>query len=188
MTVKHIQKFFVQQKFTMMVNRYEILLANPDGTPGPMMAFAEQKRLALREEVTFYADAGRAQKVFSFKARKVIDLSSGYDIFDETGNVIGFFRKDFGASLLRSTFHLEGEGFQATGQEVNQVVAILRRFTDISFLPVHFSFTDAGGAPMLSSSRQMSLRDKYQVEVPDQRVDFRVAAAMAVALDVLMAR
>jgi hypothetical protein len=32
------------------------------------------------------------------------------------------------------------------------------------------------------------VRDKYTVNVPDQRVDFRVAAAVAVAMDALMAR
>ncbi|GCD90862.1 hypothetical protein NLS1_28680 [Nocardioides sp. LS1] len=40
----------------------------------------------------------------------------------------------------------------------------------------------------MSSERQATLRDKYTVTVPDQRVDFRVAAAVAVGLDALMAR
>jgi len=34
----------------------------------------------------------------------------------------------------------------------------------------------------------MTLGDRYRVTVPDQRVDFRVAAAVAVALDALMGR
>jgi hypothetical protein len=32
------------------------------------------------------------------------------------------------------------------------------------------------------------LRDKYTVTVPDARVDFRVAAAVAIAVDALMSR
>jgi hypothetical protein len=40
----------------------------------------------------------------------------------------------------------------------------------------------------MSVERQASVRDKYTVTVPDQRVDFRVAAAMAVGCDVLMSR
>jgi hypothetical protein len=36
--------------------------------------------------------------------------------------------------------------------------------------------------------RQGSVRDKYTVHVPDQRVDFRVAAAVAVAMHALMGR
>ena len=185
----YLPQFFLKQKLTLMVNRYEIYATNPDGSLGQLMAFAEQKRMAFREEVTFYTDSTRTRKVFGFKARKVIDLGSGYDITDETGQPIGFFRKDFGASLLRSTFHLEGPGFAGTGQERNMVVSLLRRFTDIGFLPVHFDFVDAQtGAPLMSSTRRMSIGDRYTIDVPDERVDFRIAAAMAVGLDALMSR
>jgi len=185
----HLSQFFVKQKLTMMVNRYEVLTANPDGSIGPLLALAEQKRFAFKEQVTFFADAAKTQPVFGFKARQVMDLNAGYDVTDAQGSQIGFFRKDFGASLLRSTFHIEGPGYAGTGQERNQVVAIVRRFTDIPFLPIHFDFTDgATGQLLLSSTRQMSMRDKYTVTVPDPRVDFRVAAAVAVAMDVLMGR
>ncbi|MGZ6748826.1 MAG: hypothetical protein ACXVD3_13110, partial [Nocardioides sp.] len=181
-------QFFVKQKFAMMTNRYEIYAANPDGSFGALMGLAEQKKLAFKEQVTFYSDETKTRPVFAFKARKVVDLGSGYDVTDETGQQIGFFKKDFGASLLRSTFHVEGPGFTGVGQERSQLVALLRRFTDISFLPFHFDFVDAAGAPLMSSERQMTLRDKYTVTVPDQRVDFRVAAAVAVGLDALMSR
>jgi hypothetical protein len=47
----------------------------------------------------------------------------------------------------------------------------------------HFDFVDtATGQPVLSSERQKSVRDRYPVDVPDPRVDFRVAASIAVAL------
>jgi len=184
----YVPQFLLKQKLTMMVNRYEILALNPDGTPGQLMALAEQKRMAFKEQVTFFTDQTKTRPVFGFKARKVMDLGSGYDVTDENGQPIGFFRKDFGKSLLRSTFHVEGPGFAGTGQERNMVVAILRRFTDIPFLPVHFDFVDPEGRQLLSSTRRASIGDRYTVTVPDQRVDFRFAAAMAVALDALMAR
>jgi hypothetical protein len=40
----------------------------------------------------------------------------------------------------------------------------------------------------MSSERQFSLRDRCTVSVPDARVDFRLAAAMAVGLDALLQR
>ena len=40
----------------------------------------------------------------------------------------------------------------------------------------------------MSVERQFQLRDRYTVTVPDERVDFRVAAAIAVGLDALMQR
>jgi hypothetical protein len=41
---------------------------------------------------------------------------------------------------------------------------------------------------VMSVERQFSLRDRYTVKVPDPRLDFRLAAAMAVGLDALMGR
>jgi uncharacterized protein YxjI len=188
MTAMYLPTFFVKQKFAMTTNRYELFAANPDGSFGQSMGLAEQKRLAFKEEVTFYADDTKSRPVFSFKARKKIDLNAGYDIFDEQRNQIGFFRKDFGASLMRSTFHIEGPGYAGTGQERSQAIAIIRRFTDIPFLPIHFDFVSSEGQPLLGVERQGSVRDKYTVHVPDQRIDFRVAAAVAVGLDALMQR
>ncbi len=115
----HLPNFYLKQKFAMTTNRYELLAANPDGSFGASLGVAQQKRMAFKEEVTFYADETKARPVFSFKARKAIDLNAGYDIFDEARQQIGFFRKDFGKSLLRSTFHGEGPGFAGTGQERN---------------------------------------------------------------------
>lgn len=185
----HVPRFFVKQKITMMVNRYEVVAANPDGSLGQVIAVAQQKRMAFKEQVTFFADESRTRPVFAFKARRKLDLNAGYDITDEAGRPLGFFKKEFGASLLRSTFLVEGPGYAGRGQERNQAVALVRRFTDVPFLRFHFDFTDAQtGQLLFSSDRQASLRDKYTVEVPDPRVDFRVAAAVAVGLDALMGR
>ena len=183
-----LPQFFVKQKFAMTTNVYQLVEAMPDGSEGRLMGYAQQKRMAFKEEVTFYTDESKARPVFSFKARKRLDLNAGYDIFDEGGTQIGYFKKDFGASLMRSTYHLEGPGYTGTGQERSQATAILRRFTDLPFLSIHFDFVSSDGTPLMSSERQFKLRDRYTVTVPDQRVDFRVAAAVAVGLDALMQR
>lgn len=182
----YVPGFVVNQKLTLMVNRYEIRAIGPDGQPGQILAFAEQKRMAFREQVTFFADESRTRVVFSFKARQVIDLNAGYDVFDERGEAIGFFRKDFGKSLLRSTFQLNGPYVNAIGQERSAAIAIIRRFIDLP-LTFHFDFHD-GPNLVMSVERQFSLRDRYVVNVPYQGLDFRVAAAMTVGLDALMAR
>ena len=184
----YLPHFVVKQKLTLMVNRYEVSESDEAGNPTRLMALAEQKRMAFKEQVTFFSDASKARPVFGFKARKKLDLNAGYDITDESGAQIGFFRKDFGASLLRSTFHVEGPGYTGTGQERSQVVGLLRRFTDLDFIPIHFDFVDSAGSPLFSVERKMSFGDRYRVTVPDQRVDFRVAAAVAVGLDALMSR
>lgn len=181
-------RFFVKQRITMMVNRYEIREANADGSEGAVIAVAQQKRLAFKEQVTFYADEARTRAVFSFKARQAIDLAAVYDVTDGAGQSLGSFQKDFAASLLRSSFHLVAPGIDAYGRERNQIVGVIRRFVDLPFA-FHFDFTDKqSGAIVMSSERQFSLRDRYTVTVPDRRIDFRLAAAMAVGLDALLGR
>jgi uncharacterized protein YxjI len=192
--LSQLERFAVKQRITMMVNRYEIRELGADGTEGGLLAIAQQKRMAFKEEVTFYADEERSEPVFSFKARKRVDLAAAYDVRDGLGNDIGWFRKDFGKSLLRSTWHLGAAGIEATGQERSAGVAIARRAWEL--LPIdlpspfvfHFDFVDAGGQLVMTSQRKRSLRDRYEVTVPGARLDGRVAAAMAVALDALQSR
>jgi hypothetical protein len=194
MVVPH---FYVRQRITVMINRYEIRAANPDGSEGELLALAEQKRMKIKEEVNFFADESKTRRVFSFKARQRLDVHAQHDVFDEYGQPIGMFSKQFGASLLRSTWNLSAPGLEAVGTERNAFIAILRRIWDLIpyigdiWVPFvfHFDFTDTRtGAPVMSSERIPAIRDRYNVTVPDPRVDFRLAAAMAVALDALQSR
>jgi uncharacterized protein YxjI len=182
-------RFLVRQKITLMVNRYVVHLEQPDGSEGPAVAFAEQKRMAFKEQVTLFTDESRAQVLAGFKARKVVDLGSGYDVVDGAGNSIGFFKKDFAASLLRSTWHLQQPGLPTiTGQERNLLVSIVRRFVDqLSWLPYHFDF-GVGAQIAFSVERKWGVRDRYLVDIHDPRLDRRLVIAMAVALDALQSR
>lgn len=192
----HVPRFVVHQRITMMVNRYEIRALAPDGTEAELLAFAQQKRMTFKEQVTFYADERKTRPVFSFKARQRLDIHAENDVFDESGRPLGMFRKDFTKSLLRSTWHLSAPGIEAVGQERRAGIAVLRRVWDV--LPVvgdipvpflfHFDFVDRDGATLMTSERQRSVRDRYTVTVPDPRLDFRVAASMAVALDAFQGR
>jgi hypothetical protein len=192
-----VPRFFIRQRITVMVNRYEIRAANPDGSEGQLMALAEQKRMKLKEEVIFYADESKTRPVFSFKARQRLDVHAEHDVFDEYGRPLGYFSKQFAASLLRSTWNLVTPAFQSVGRERRPVIAILRRIWELIpwlgeiWVPFvfHFDFVDtATGQTVLVSERQKAIRDRYDVTVPDPRLDFRVAACMAVALDALQSR
>ena len=188
-TLQTQTRLILRQKITMMINRYVVHITEPDGSEGPVVAFAEQQRLALKEQVTLYTDESRGEALAAFKARKVIDLASGYDVVDASGNAIGLFRKEFAKSLLRSTWHLQQPGLPTlTGQERNPVVAILRRFTDsLSWLPYHFDFS-VGASIAFSVERRWGLRDRYAIELNAPRLDRRLVIAMAVALDALQSR
>lgn len=189
-TLQSLDRFVVRQRITPMVNRYEIRsTGSAGGADGSVLALAQQKRMALREQVTFFADEGRTLPLFGFKARNVVDLAGATDIVDSAGQVIGVFRKDFAASLLRSTYYLEQPGHPvAKGVERSPAMAILRRFL-AEWLPYHFDFTHPDGTVAMSVDKKFAFgRDQYEVTVPDPGLDRRLAAAMAVALDALQAR
>jgi hypothetical protein len=191
-------RFYVSQKFTLMVNRYRVMGANPDGSEGPLLAFAQQKRMKIKEEIKFFTDESMGRQVFSFRARQRLDVHAEHDVYDEHGRPLGYFKKQFGKSLFRSTWELQGPGgLHAVGTERRPVIAVLRRVWD--FIPYigdlwvpfvfHFDFYDQQtGNHVMTSERIKSLRDRYLVTVSDPRLDFRVAASMAVALDALQSR
>src|SRR5690606_37602336 len=182
-------RLLLRQKITVMVNQYTVHLAEPDGTPGPVVAFAEQKRLALKEQVTVYTDESRSRVLTGFKARTVVDFTGEYDVVDEAGKPIGKFWKRGMRSLLRSTWHLQQPGLPTlTGQERNPVVAVLRRFVDaLSWLPYHFDFS-IGASIAFSVDSRWGIRDTYLINVRDPRLDRRLVIAMAIALDALEGR
>ncbi|WP_422753695.1 hypothetical protein [Micromonospora sp. WMMD708] len=182
-------QFHVRQRIRMMVNQYEVRAVAADGTEGELLAFAQQKRLAFKEQVTIYSDDSKQHPLLGFKARQRLDLGAAYDVTDHAGTPIGLFRKDFAQSLLRSTWHVEQAGLPPmTGQERSMPVALLRRFVDsLSWLPYHFDFT-AGGQPVFSVIKKWGLRDRYVVEVPHPQIDRRLVIAMAIGLDALQGR
>lgn len=195
--MQSIDTLHLHQKITMMVNRYEAFADDGHGNPGQVVAFAEQKRMKLKEEVVVYTDSSKQHVLARFKARKVVDLGSGYDVTDGDGRPIGLFRKDFGKSLFNSIWHLEQAGTPvATGRERNHGIAVLRRIW--SFLPFvgdlpfpmryHFDFGREGGPPVFSVDKKTWLRDQYLIRVPDPHVDRRLVIGQAIALDALQSR
>ena len=183
------QQLIVRQRIRLMVNQYEVHAVAPDGSESGVVAFAQQKRMAFKEQVTLYTDDSKQTPLLGFKARQVIDLGATYDVTDAGGTPIGSFKKNFRESLLRTTWHLEQPGYGVmTGQETNLAVALLRRFVDsLSWLPYHFDFT-VEGRPAFSVVKKWGLRDKYVVTIHDPAIDRRVVTAMAVALDALQSR
>ena len=188
-TLQTQQQLIVRQRVCMMVNQYEVRAVAPDGTEAGMLAFAQQKRMAFKEQVTLYTDDTKATPVLGFKARQVLDLGATYDITDASGSPIGLFRKNFKESLLRSTWHLEQPGYgEMIGRETNMTVAILRRFIDsLSWLPYHFEFL-LNDRPAFSVVKKWGLRDRYVVTIHDPQLDRRLVTAMSVALDALQSR
>jgi uncharacterized protein YxjI len=188
-------RFHLHQKVTMMVNRYQVF-ADAEGIPGELVAFVEQKRMTLREQVTIFTDATKSAVLASFTARKVLDVSGAYDVLDGEGRPVGLFRKLFKESLLRSTWVVEQPGLEPiTVAERSVPIAIIRRLwgllpyvSDVPFfLKFHFDWTSAGRI-IGSFNKVTRLRDHYVIELDEPALDRRLAIAQAVALDALQSR
>lgn len=184
-----VAQMIVRQRVRMTVNQYEVRAALPDGGEGELLAFAQQKRMAFKEQVTLYADEEKQQPILGLEARQVIDVGATYDVTDAHDQPIGLFRSDFGKSLTRSTWHLEQPDIGTiTGQERNKALAVLRRLINgLEFIPYHFDFT-ADGQEMFAMDKRWGLRDRYHVTISNPRIDRRLVLAMAVALDALQRR
>lgn len=190
------ERIAIRQRIALTINRFEIRALDAEGNEGALLAMAEQKRLAMREQVTFWTDETRREAAFSMKARQVMDIAPTFDVWDGAGQPLGWFRKEFGKSFLRTTWTAEDvQGNQLTGTERSPVVAILRRlFGDSYFLNTwyHFDFTAADGQPALHHTRAQTFRDMYAVDLPvfagSRRLDWRFAAALGVALDISQER
>jgi hypothetical protein len=191
--------FFIDQLIRPVANLYRISTLAPDGTSrGDPLAFVRQKRLALKEDIRFFADESEQEELFRLKARRVIEIGGRYDVVTPAGDLIGVLAKHFGASLLRSTWTILDANEQplAVARERSLPVALLRRVIDAvpygEFVPILYHFTIAADGRELGELRRpIGVRDRYLLRLDgdaERRIDRRVAVALAIALDALQSR
>ena len=190
--------FFVDQLIRPVANLYRIsTLAEPDG-PGEPLAFVRQKKLAIKEDIRFFADESESEELFRIKARALLEFGGKYDVTTPAGERVGILQKVFGASLLRSTWRIYDADERVLGfaHEKSVPVAILRRVIDAvpygDFIPIVFQFTiHVEDRQVGELRRPIGLRDRYVLRLDgdaDRRLDRRLAVALAIALDALQSR
>jgi hypothetical protein len=191
--------YFVDQLIRPIANLYRISTLGPDGSsPGQPLAFVRQKKLAIKEDIRFFADETEAEELFRIKARAVFEVRGRFDVTTPEGGRIGLLEKVFGISLLRSTWRIYDANEQqvALAQEKSMPIALLRRAIDLvpygELVPILFQFTiQMDGREVGELRRPIGLRDRYILKLggdPDRRIDRRVAVALAIALDALQSR
>ena len=138
-------RFTIDQLIRPMVNLYRI-----SAGPTPV-AFVRQKRMAIKEDIRFFADENEVRELWRIKARSLMEFGGRYDVTTPEGERIGVLGKVFGKSLLRSTWSILDADEQelAIAKERSVPIAILRRVIDAvpygDFVPIPFHFTiDAG--------------------------------------------
>lgn len=195
----------VEQKITAVANKYRVFAVTENGEKSELVAFAQQKRMALKEKIIFYTDESKQEAIFSMRAEKVMDVHGRYLIENVSGDLIGAFKKEFSKSLLKSTWSiLKNDKAVMTATESSGVRAATRRY--VGFIPIvgeiadiimlffkyHFVFLVARTQEKVGSfEKQRIFKDHYMLSVEDenyQDLDWRVWAALCVALDALQSR
>jgi uncharacterized protein YxjI len=189
---RHADRFVVDQLIRPIANLYRI---QADGQP---VAFVRQKKLAIKEDIRFFADESETEELFRIKARSVLEFGGRYDVTTPTGETIGALEKVFGQSLLRSTWRVVGadDSELAVVKERSQFWAIVRRVIDAvpygDFIPIVFHFRiDKGDRHLGDFTRRLGVRDTYDLDLTgdtERTIDRRLAIALAVALDALQSR
>jgi hypothetical protein len=194
-------RYLVDQLIRPIANLYRITpLAAGEAPAGPPVAYVRQKKLAIKEDIRFYADEGETRELFRIKARSILDTgSSRYDVFAGEEK-IGMLWHKLRESLVRTTWHVGGpdETEVATARERSQVGAILRRVIDfvpdvggLIPIPYNFELLSPEGAAIGGIDRKFQLRDRYVLDLSgdaEKRLDRRLAIALAVGLDTLQNR
>ncbi len=185
-------RFTIGQLIRPMVNLYKI-----SAGPTPV-AFVRQKRMAIKEDIRFFADENEARELWRIKARSLMEFGGRYDVTTPEGEKIGVLGKVFGKSLLRSTWSIMDADEQelAVAKERSVPVAILRRVIDAvpygDFIPIPFHFTiDAGERHVGDLNRRFGVRDTYDLDVSgdvERKIDRRLAVSLGIALDALQSR
>jgi hypothetical protein len=193
-------RFLVDQLIRPIANLYRITPLAAGETPaGGPIAYVRQKKLAVREEIRFFADEGETQELFRIKARQWLDTGgSRYDVLVGEQR-IGTLEHVFGKSLLRSTWRVRDSEEQeiAIARERSQLGAILRRAVDFipdvgGMIPIPYNFEILIGDRVVGRmDRKFHLRDRYVLDLSgdeERKLDRRVAVALAVGLDTLQNR
>jgi uncharacterized protein YxjI len=185
-------RFVIDQLIKPMVNLYRI-----SAGPTPV-AFVRQKRMAIKEDIRFFADENETHELWRIKARSLMEFSSRYDVTTPEGEKIGVLGKVFGKSLLRSTWSVmdANERELAVAKERSVSIALFRRVIDAvpygDFVPVPFHFTiDAGERKIGDLNRRLGFRDTYDLDVSgdvERTIDRRLAVSLGIALDALQSR
>ena len=193
-------RYLVDQLVRPIANLYRVTpLAAGEAPAGPPIAYVRQKKLAIKEDIRFYADEGETRELFRIAARSMLDIGgSRYDIFAGPER-IGFLWHKFKESLIRTTWHVGGphEEELAIARERSMVGAVLRRVVDFvpdigGWIPIPYNFDFlTNGSIIGHMDRKFKLRDQYVLDLSgdtDKKIDRRVAIALAIALDALQNR
>ena len=193
-------RYLVDQLVRPIVNLYRVTpLAAGESPAGGPIAFVRQKRMAIKEDIRFFADEQETEELFRIKARSMFDIGGArYNVTEPDGAPIGVLEHAFRKSLLRSTWKVtDADGGEVvTAQERSLPMALARRLVDFvpygEWVPIPYNFDLLMDGRLIGHmNRKFQLRDRYVLDLSadhDRQLDRRLAIALAIGLDTLQNR
>jgi uncharacterized protein YxjI len=192
--------FELHQKLTFMVNEYRVLEDTAEGSQ-ELIAYAKQKRMAIREKFTLYSDESQKQVLATSAARSIIDMAPVMDIADGSGKPLAVVKKEFKKSLISSTWSAydpKMEEVLFTIKEKSMAVAVGRRLWEILPIPLElpfpmkFHFQITQGDKLAGEYIKTTLwRDHYALRLEDEFkgvLNEKAWMIIAVLLDAMQSR
>jgi hypothetical protein len=193
-------RFLVDQLIKPIANLYRITPLAAGETPaGGPVAFVRQKKLAVKEDIRFFADESESHELFRIKGRTWLDTGGArYDVVAVDGARIGVLAHTL-RSLLRTTWSIQDAAEQevAIAQERSLAAAILRRVIDFvpdygALIPIPYNIDVLiDGREVGRMDRKFKFRDQYVLDLSgdhERKLDRRLAVALAIGLDALQNR
>lgn len=110
-----------------------------------LVLFSQMKAFKLKEDIALYTDESMERELLRIKARKMIDLSATYDVYDsETGESLGALRRKGLKSIVKDEWVILDTRDNEIGfiKEDSVFMALLRRV--ITLIPQKYN-VEIGG-------------------------------------------
>lgn len=135
-------RYTLESKFFSFPHR-TFVFKDPSGQP---VLFAKMKAFRLKEDVRIYSDPEHQNEVLSIQARKIMDFSACFDVFDSaTGQKVGVLKREGIHSMIKDKWIITGPDDRTRGSidEDDALLALFRRYL-VNLIPQSFKLTVDG--------------------------------------------
>lgn len=139
------KKYLIQKKF-ISIGTFHIY-----GPMGQSVLLVDKKLFKLKEDIRIFSDETRSMEILNIQARKILDFSAAYDVFDSrTGEKVGVLKRRGFRSMVKDSWIIMDAGDNDIGEiaEDNMTLALLRRLAT-NLIPQSFEGT-LKGMPVFS--------------------------------------
>lgn len=176
--------YTVRQKVLALGKTYFI-----DDAANRQIGYTKMKVLKFKEDIRIYTDDSMTTEILAMNQEQILDLSATMRITDsQTGQVVGFWQRKGGKSMIRSEWSLLDANKNQYGKilEASGLMAILCRF--IQAIPKKYTI-EVSGQPVGTLTQKFQLiGDTWTMDMqgdPQKTVDRRMVVSGAILMDAM---